>query len=468
MIRMRTLISTGSITIATLAILLGILSGGSNAQESSSQNGAVLTLDQCIKLALENNSTLRNAERNYQIAGTSVVASRSDLLPRVNVNLSSGRFRQGDRTVEDDVLVGFNPDSSAIIERREITQPGFSTSSNSAQLSVSQTLFDFGASINRLRQASASEEASRFSFESTRQNTILLVKQRYFGHLRNQHLLEVNQEAVKSAEEQLKRTESMYEIGSVAQGDVFRARTQFGNERINLITQQNAVQNSRALLNVALGRTADAPLAIADVEEVPEVKTYEMEEVLRVAEEKNPELLGIEKDKRSAQLGIHVARTAYLPSFSIQGSYSRSNNEFNKVYSDFNQNWSGSIGIGMSFNLFNGFSDQANLERQQLTYRIAEENAVDRRRNLRLEVEQALLSLRAWKEITAINSDNLISAQEDLRLAQERYRVGAGTLLDIINAQVNVTRSKTTLVQAKYDSMIALASLEAAMGVLQP
>lgn len=461
MIRMR--------IFATLAILFGILIDASLAQESSSQNVGALTLDQCIKMALENNSTLRNAERNYQIAGTSVATSRAGLLPRVNVSLSSGRFRQGDRTLQQDAPVGVDSATGAILyERREITQSGFTSSSNSAQLSVSQTLFDFGASINRLRQSSASEEASRFSFESTRQNTILLVKQRYFGHLRNQRLLEVNQEAVKSAEEQLKRTESMYEIGSVAQGDVFRARTQFGNERINLITQQNAVQNSRALLNVALGRTADASLSIADIEEVPEVKKYEMEDVLQVAEEKNPELLGIEKDKRSAQLGIHVARTAYLPSFSISGFYSRSNNEFNKVYSGFGKNWSGSIGLNMSLNLFNGFADQASLERQQLSYRIAEESAVDRRRNLRLEVEQALLSLRAWKEITAINSDNLISAQEDLRLAQERYRVGAGTLLDIINAQVNVTRSKTTLVQAKYDSMIALASLEASMGVLQP
>jgi len=455
-------------TLVTFAVFSAIATGAASAQESASQTGNVLTLDQCIKVALENNSTLRNAERNYQIAGTNVANARAALLPRVNLSLNSGRFRQGDRTVEDDVLIGFNPDSTAIIERREITQPGFSTSSNSAQLSFSQTLFDFGASINRWRQSNASEEAGRYSFESTRQNTILLVKQRYFGHLRNLRLLEVNQEAVKSAEEQLKRTESMYEIGSVAQGDVFRARTQLGNERITLITQQNAVQNSRALLNVALGRSADASLAIADIEDVPESKTYAMEEVIRIAEEKNPELQSIEKDKRSAQLGIHVARTAYLPSFSIQANYSRSNNEFNKVYSAFDKNWSGSIGIGMSLNLFNGFSDQANLERQQLSYRIADENAVDRRSNLRLEVEQALLSLRAWKEITAINSDNLISAQEDLRLAQERYRVGAGTLLDIINAQVNVTRSKTTLVQAKYDSMIAQASLEAAMGVLQP
>jgi outer membrane protein TolC len=60
----------------------------------------------------------------------------------------------------------------------------------------------------------------------------------------------------------------------------------------------------------------------------------------------------------------------------------------------------------------------------------------------------------------------LKSAEEDLRLAQERYRVGAGTLLDIITAQVNVTNAKATLVNAKYDMMIARAQLKAAMGTL--
>ncbi|MGH7451055.1 MAG: TolC family protein, partial [bacterium] len=66
----------------------------------------------------------------------------------------------------------------------------------------------------------------------------------------------------------------------------------------------------------------------------------------------------------------------------------------------------------------------------------------------------------------AINNENVASAQEDLRLAEERYRIGAGTLLDIINAQVNVTRSRSTLVRTKYDSMIALAQLQAIMGTL--
>jgi outer membrane protein TolC len=158
--------------------------------------------------------------------------------------------------------------------------------------------------------------------------------------------------------------------------------------------------------------------------------------------------------------------SAFLPSFSIGGTYSRSHNEFDRVYSDFGKNWFGSVGLSMRLNLFNGFADQANVEREGLNYRIAEEEYQNRLRNLRLEAEQALLALQAWKEITEINQNNLISAQEDLRLAQERYRVGAGTLLDIINAQVSVTRAKSTLVRAKYDSKIAHAQLRATMGTL--
>jgi outer membrane protein TolC len=170
---------------------------------------------------------------------------------------------------------------------------------------------------------------------------------------------------------------------------------------------------------------------------------------------------------RSADLEAKAARLSYLPTVTVSASYDRQNPEFNQVYSGFNQNYNLSYGLSVSFNLFNGFSDQANVERQSLSYNIAKENLADRQRNLRLEVEQALLALQAAKEITKINEDNLKSSEEDLRLAQERYRVGAGTLLDIINAQFNLTNSQATLVSAKYDMMIARAQLKAAMGTLE-
>lgn len=448
----------------TLYLLLATvaLSGAALAQ-----NGKALTLDECIAVALRGNSELQNAQRRLNIAGTQVTTARSGVLPSFDLSLSSGRFRQGNRTRLGDVLVGFDPvTGQAVYERRTLTQAGFSTSDHSAQVSASLPLFDFGASWNRIRQAGASEDASAKTFESTKQNTILLVHQRYFGYLKERQLLAVYEDAAKSSEEQLKRTESMYEIGSVAQGDVFRQRTQLGNDRINLITQQNQVRNARSLLNVAMGRPPDAELDIIDMEALPETRSYTLEDVLNVAIEKNPELQSYKFQMRSAGIGKSIARSAYLSSFSLSGAYRRTHNEFGRVYSDFDKNWNGSVGIDMRLNLFNGFSDQANLERESLNYRIAEEDYTDRLRNIRLEAEQALLRLQAWQEITAINTENLASAQEDLRLAQERYRVGAGTLLDIITAQANLTRARSTLVSAKYDSMIANAQLRASMGTL--
>jgi TolC family type I secretion outer membrane protein len=350
--------------------------------------------------------------------------------------------------------------------RQDYTIDGFKVNSNSARLSVNWTPFDFGQSWNRIRAANASEDAWEQNYTSSQQSTILQVQERYFEYLKAQRLLEVQQEAVKSNEEQLKRIESMYEIGSVAQGDVFKQRTVLGNSRITLIGQENAIANARALLNVAMGRDPHGELSVVDFEDSAEKDTYNLDTVLKTAAEKNPSLKSLEQNMRSAELEAKAAKLNYLPSVTLSASYDRQNPEFNQVYSGFNQNYNLSYGVSLSFNLFNGFSDQAQVERQSLNYQIAKENLLDRQRNLRLEVEQAVLALEAATEITAINEENLKSAEEDLRLAQERYRVGAGTLLDIITAQVNVTNAKATLVNAKYDMMIARAQLKAAMGTL--
>ncbi len=450
-------------SISAVILALMLLPGSAQAQ-----NGRPLTLQECVEMALQNNSTLLNAERRKRIAGTQVTTARAGILPNLDASFSSGRNQAGDRTRLGDVPIGIDPNTGqTIFERRVTTQPGFTSNSHSTQASMTLPLFDFGSNWNRIRQANAAEETSTMTYEATKQNTILLVYQRYLGYLKDLQLLGVYEEAAKSSEEQLKRTESMHEIGSVAQGDVFRARTTFGNNRISLITQRNSVANSRNLLNVALGRPADAEISIVDIEEVPPYQEYALEEVLKIAADKNPDLLSFRHEMRRAQFGKGIARTSFLPSFSISGLYSRSNDEFKRVYSDFNKNWFGQVSLDARWNLFNGFSDRAAVQREALNYRIAEENYQNRLRNLRSEAEQALLSLQAWKEITTINSDNLISAQEDLRLAQERYRVGAGTLLEIINAQYDLTRAKSTYISAKYDSMIAFAQLQTAMGVLQ-
>lgn len=409
------------------ALLLAALVTSANS--AFAQNGRPLTLNEAVAMALRDNSVLRNAERRTQVAGTDVTEARAGILPSLSFSLSV-------------------------------------SNSHSAGLSLSQPLFDFGANWNRIRQADAAKSGSAESYESAKQNTILLVHRHYWDYLKELRLLKVSEDAVKSSEEQLKRTEKMFALGSVAQGDLFRARTTYGNDRIDLISQKNQVNNARGLLNVVLGRPTDAELSIVDIEAEPQFRDDKLDEVLKVALEKNSELAGLKYEMQRARLGRKIARTAYLPSLSVSANYGRSNNDPRFTHTDFRKNWDGSIKLGVNWNLFNGLSDHAQVEREAINYRIAEEEYFDRVRNLRLEAEQTLLSLQSWKEIIAINNENVTSAREDLRLAEERYRVGAGTLLDIINAQVNVTRSSATLVRAKYDSMIALSELQAIMGTL--
>ncbi len=427
-----------------------------------------LTLDQCVRIAMENNAQVLIAKRRVGIADATVVSARSSLLPRLNSSISLGQFRSGPRTLKMDVPVGVDRETGAVLyEQREIVQQAFRRDSHSMRFSLNQMIYDFGQSINNIRSASAAREASQYTYEDTKQNIILQVYQRYYQLLKDLRLLEVYQQAVRSSEEQLKRTQSMYEIGTVAQADVYRAQTTLGQDRINLIRQENAVQLSRGALNVILGRPADAPLDIVDISDVEEPQEYDFEEVMKIALQNNPSIHRYKADMMAAAYGMKAVKARYLPVISGTLSYSRDNTDLQKVYSGFDKNYSISFGINLNLNLFNGFSDAAAVEREALNYRIAQENLKEQERLLRQRIQSALLNLQAWREISEINKLNLKSAEEELRLARERYRVGAGTLLELITAQVNLTRARATLVQAKYDMKIAEAELKAAMGILK-
>jgi len=424
------------------------------ANTAFAQNGRLLTLEECVQMALDKNSQYLNAERQVRVAEANVASARAAILPSINSSFSSSRSRLVFEGVRVDQRTG------------TLLPGGTYRSSHFAQISLRQNLFDFGASWNSIRQSNASKTSTEHSFQAMKQGTILAVHERFYQLLKDLRLLEVAREAANLSEEQLKRTQSMYEIGSVSQGDVFKAKTTLGNDKISLIQQENVVKSSRMALNFVLGRTAEAPLEIADLNEVDAPKAYEMTQVMQTAVQNNPNLKRYEASMSAASYGVKVGKAQYLPSLSLSAAYTRSDAEVNKVYSSPDKNFNANIGVGVDLNLFNGFADKARVDREAANYQIARENMIEQERLLRQQAQQSLLALDAWREISAINNDNLASAQEDLRLAQERYRVGAGTLLDIITAQANLTRAKSTLIRARYDAKIAEAQLKEAMGTL--
>lgn len=442
-------------------------------ESSFGQNGKVLTLDECIKIGMKNNSDLKNAAYQVDRAGANVTGSYSTILPRITSSLSSNRTTIG-QTVNLQTIPVVDPETGQtlidpntgqpVVDRVESTSPSRAFNNHSISLNYSQTLFDFGKSFNTIKEAKASFKSASQSLSSSRQSVYATVKQRYLELLKAMKLEQEYTQAVSRSKEQLQRTQSMYEIGSVAQVDVYKQEVTLGTDQINLINQRNTVDIARSNLNVAMGRDPETPIEIMDVDAEPKLPDFSLNDAIAMAIKDNPDLKRFEYDMDSAEYGRKVAKGSFLPVISVNAVYQRSNEKLSRVYGQFDKNFFIRLGANFDFNIFNGLSDRSEVSRQTANYSIAKENWINKKRTLSLEVKQAYRNLQASLEITKINETNVKSAEEDFRLAQERYRVGAGTLLEVTDAQVSLTRARVNLVRTKYDAIIAQAQLEAALG----
>jgi outer membrane protein len=120
--------------------------------------------------------------------------------------------------------------------------------------------------------------------------------------------------------------------------------------------------------------------------------------------------------------------------------------------------------VRLNFTLFDGFFTKSNIRSAEASLLTARRSLETTELDVLFEVRRAYLDLEIARESITVAGDAVRSSQEDLRFAQERYNIGEGTILDVIDAQVNLTRSKTNLVTAQYDARLAVSALRNAVG----
>jgi outer membrane protein len=440
-------------------VLVVLLIGNSLAQ------GEALSLNDCIEIALTKNPTLLRTLNMNESAGEDVTASYSGILPAINLNASSGRNQWGEQEFEDDVPVGIDSSGNYIYERRIRTQPAGISNSNSFGVSVNQNIFDGGEWWQAIDYAKTQKRASEYTVESTINTTVLSVQESFFNLLKQQKLLEVNQSAVGRSEDNLNKTEKMFELGAVAKVDVYRSRVNLGNDKIQMLLQKNSVLTARQQLNLVMGRDPQTPLEIIPEFDLPSAFP-DVGDLYEEATENNPDLKKGEEDVNSYDLMISRSWAVIWPSLGARFNYNRRNEGIDRVYTSWDKNWSISWGLNLSWNLFNGFQDKVRIQKSKLALRNAQETYEETRRNLKSNIVQLVDNFNSYLEIIQINEQSLEAAQEEYRLAEERYRIGSGTSLEVREAQVNLTRAEQTLVAAKYNARMSQAQLERALGVI--
>jgi len=442
--------------LVSVLFLLALMAMDASAQQP-------LALEDCIQLALQNNATIRVNRNLNASADQDVDASYSGILPSINMNASIGRYEAGPRELEENVLVGFTPDSTAIYERKVLTQKGFVSNSNNFGVSLNQNIFDGGEWWNAIGYAKTQKEASDFDLKSVVDNIVLNVQQRFFDVMKERKLLEVNQLAVERSQDQMNKTQKMFELGAVAKVDVYRSQVNLGNDKIQYLLQKNAVLQAEQNLNLVMGRDPKEKVEIR-AEYTIRPAYDNVEDLIQQTLQNNPQLKRDELDKESGDIMVSRSYAVLWPRIGVSFSYDRQNEGLERVYTGWDKNWTMRYGVGLSLNLFNGFQDRVRIQKSKLAAKNAWENFEQSKRETIAGVVQLVDNYNSYLEIIALNEENLKAAQEEYRLAEERYRIGSGTQLEVREAQVNLNQAEDTLVRAKYSARVTQAQIETYLG----
>jgi outer membrane protein len=403
---------------------------------------APLSLEDAVRLALENNLGMEQAQRDVKAAEADVTGARSSFLPQLNWRANVVRPEFPITQFVNDQVVTFDQQ--------------FSSSASAGLL-----LFDGMGNFARYHQATRGRSAAMERRDSTAQEVVYETVRRVFEVRRNDALLSVQSEAEKLSAEQLKKTEAMKELGAATQADVYKAEVDHANNRLAALRTGRDLDVAKASLSSYLGLDPREDIELTD-EDLDVTKEYDLGTATDQALETNPTLEAAEEVLAAVRHSVGAQKSERWPSLNLSATHQYTDFEIDRLEPGINSAWS--YALSMNFTIFDGFLTKSNIRRAEANLVESRRAVESTRRDVVFGVREAHLDLEIARESITVAEEAVRSSEEDLRLAQERYKIGEGTILDVIDAQVNLTRSRTDLVTATYDARLALLALRRAIG----
>jgi outer membrane protein len=435
------------ITAAALALTVPARSG---AQEPAPAAARPITLAEAVSLAEQNAPRMVQARGRTRSSSAQVRSGYGAFLPGLRFNMGANRRlpSEGSRTV-------IGEGGQVEVLPAEPWSFSFSTSANI-------DVFNGGRRINELRQAHATQDAAESQEVADRFGTALEAKEAYFAVLAYREAQIAAQAGIDEAAQQFRAAVARVKAGSSTRSDSLRSEIQLRNARLTLMETQNNYQVANATLTRVVGTPEPVTAAADDTLSLVGLALGEAQLIQLV--EGGPDVLVAEAELDAARAGKNISRSTYLPNVSAGYSYRGSGTDSQFGFGDADFSYSGSLGLNLSFPIF----DQFLREEQRVRADVAADNAEANLRDARLAARQNLATylgaFRTAEQRVFAQRATLSTAEEDLRVQQRRYQVGASTLLDLLASQTVVNEAREALIRARYDQRVAKAQLEALVG----
>lgn len=412
------------------------------------EKGPSLTLDACVRIALDKNPSIQAAREGVSAAAEGEGEAKAPYYPELALSAGYSRWERH----------AFLPSGLA--------RPGMPTTIGPtddwlAGLKARYILFDSGERRAKLRAAISAKGAAEGDLARIRQEIALDVHQSYYGLVSALTALAVAGKNLARAEDHLRLARERKAAGAVPQADVVRAQARVAEERLALVRVENVVRIVRGNLNTAMGLSAEMPTEVDIPSE--EIKPAEETDINRAYDLALRNRSEIKTARQRVEIAKHVvdaAKSAFGPKVRVEGGYGRQDENF---FPD-DKDWM--VGIVVEMPIFTGFSRTHRLGKAKAEL-LREEAELERLlQNIRREVWSGDSKLREAHEAIRATDILIKEATESVRLSRERYAVGAGTITELLDAQTVLARADANRVEAEWNGRIARAAFDHAVGNL--
>ena len=416
-------------------VLAGVLVSGVS-EPVLGQDARRVTLDEALNLARRHSPTLEQAQSAVEIAEFNRLNAWGQFLPDLSLSYQ------------------YNNSSSG---RLDPTGQQITTTSYSAQLGGSLDLFQGFRRFADLKGANLGVDLQNARYRQSEYVTQEAVKISYFNAVATRELVRVEQDRVRRQEDQLSFVEQQLELGRATRSDLLRSQVDLNNAKVALLNAENSARNAQYALAEAVGLGEPLePEPAAEMDAAP--FTWDKAELMTMAMAGAPGLVSARAQAEADQAAVASAKSAYLPSLRFNGGWAWANSEFPP------QNRSWAVSLSGSYPLFNGFSRENQLYTAKA--RADQSRSAERAEDLRLrkDIDGAYGTTVAAQASRGLAEQTVDLSREDLRVSQERYRLGLATILDLQSAQITLLEAEVNLIRAQFDYQLGLARLEALLG----
>ena len=414
-----------------------------------------LTLDEGVRLALERNETLKMAAADHRRAQGQVGEMRAEGLPQFDLGLNYNH---------NWVLPTFVFDTP---QGRNVVKIG--TDENLAgSLRLRQNLYTGGRVRAGTSGAREQEAQAREAEREARQTVQAEVERGFYDLLHAQELVKVSALALERAQANLAQVTSLRQAGRVADYDLLRAQVQVASLRSDSTQAQNRCAIASLALKQTIGMPLDQPLEIAGgFRQETRLELGAVETLVQLGLEARPGLRQLEHQLRARQSQVKVEQSKALPAVDMltTGQLQFQSNQFDlRADEVWRKNWSTAVSVQVP--LFDGLRIHSRVVQAKQDTRRQEAEIARARQSAELEIRQAWMELAEARQRLQAQEGIVAQAAKGLAVADARYAGGAGTQLEILDAQLLLLQAQTQYAAAQRDQALALVGLERAVGVL--